>query len=350
MINFRFHLISLVAVFLALGVGVAMGASFIDRATVDSLRGRVDALDEGYRRRGVELDATRNQLGQSDAQAAALAGERSVALAAQLSDVPIVVIATSSVSDDSLESLDTSLAASGATAAGTLRLAPSFAKIPAADLAAISARFGIRGDAAALRSRLATDLGIALSFLSAAAPPPSAGALATTSSTAVAPTGATATPTDAGQARAYIAALSDLGLVSITDTEEAGDARFPMASGYRYILAASADDAPADIVAPLATAEADRSPRTMTVAESRDPRPAGEATTTTLDQPKRGSLVAPLRKGDVADAVSTVDDLEESFGRIAVVYAVAEQRDNGRVGHYGTGDGATAPFPTVPGS
>ena len=46
MINFRFHLISLVAVFLALGVGVAMGASFIDRATVDSLRGRVDDLDD----------------------------------------------------------------------------------------------------------------------------------------------------------------------------------------------------------------------------------------------------------------------------------------------------------------
>lgn len=88
----------------------------------------------------------------------------------------------------------------------------------------------------------------------------------------------------------------------------------------------------------------------MTVGESRAPRPSGEATTTTVDQPKRGSLVAPLREGDVADAVSTVDDLEESFGRIAVVYAIAEQRDNGRVGHYGTGDGATAPFPTVPGS
>ena len=62
MINFRFHLISLVAVFLDLGVGVAMGASFVDRARVDSLRSRVDDLDEGYRRRGAELDATREQL------------------------------------------------------------------------------------------------------------------------------------------------------------------------------------------------------------------------------------------------------------------------------------------------
>ena len=29
---------------------------------------------------------------------------------------------------------------------------------------------------------------------------------------------------------------------------------------------------------------------------------------------------------------------------------LAEQRDSGRVGHYGTARAATAPFPTVPGS
>lgn len=348
MINFRFHLISLVAVFLALGVGVAMGASFIDRATVESLRGRVDALDDGYRRRGAELDATRRQLGQSDTQAAALAGERSVALAGRLSDVPIVVVATASASDDTLDALDTSLTASGAVAAGTMRLAPSLAKLSTNDLASVRSRFGLRGDAATVRSRLATDLGVALAFLSASAPTTPTGN--TTTSTTVASSGVVATPTDADQARAYIAALSDLGLVSVTDTDEAAGAPFPAGVGYRYVLVAGSDDAPSDVVAPLAIAEADRSPRTMTVAESRAPRPSGEATTTTADQPRRGAVVAPLRQGDVADAVSTVDDLEESFGRIAVVYAVAEQRDNGRVGHYGTGDGATAPFPTVPGS
>ena len=33
MINFRFHLVSLIAVFLALALGVVMGATVIDRAT-----------------------------------------------------------------------------------------------------------------------------------------------------------------------------------------------------------------------------------------------------------------------------------------------------------------------------
>lgn len=55
-----------------------------------------------------------------------------------------------------------------------------------------------------------------------------------------------------------------------------------------------------------------------------------------------------MRRGETAEQVSTVDDLEEAFGRIAVVYAIVEQRDLGRVGHYGTGKGTSAPFPTVP--
>ena len=38
MINLRYHVVSLVAVFLALGVGVLMGSTVIDRVTVDQLR------------------------------------------------------------------------------------------------------------------------------------------------------------------------------------------------------------------------------------------------------------------------------------------------------------------------
>jgi hypothetical protein len=346
-INFRFHLISLVAVFLALGVGVAMGASFVDRATVDSLRGRVDDLDEGYRRRGVELDATRDQLAQSDNQAAALAGEGSEALVDRLTDVPVVVLATDVVSGDLVDSTRTSLAASGADLAGTVRLQPALTDPSDADVAAARQRFGIRGEAGDVRTRVATDLGVSLALLSAVPPEPSG---STTPQTPTSETSVVPTPTDAEQARAYIAALSDLGMLTVADTDTDGESRFPLGSGFRYVLVGGSDEDPDAVIAPLATAEADRSPRTMTVAEARTARPVGEATTTTADQPARGSLVQSLREGEVADALSTVDDLEESFGRIATVYAVAEQRETGRVGHYGTGTGATAPFPTVPAS
>src|SRR5262245_49024964 len=41
MVSFRYHLVSVIAVFLALAVGIAMGATVIDKATVDLLRGQI---------------------------------------------------------------------------------------------------------------------------------------------------------------------------------------------------------------------------------------------------------------------------------------------------------------------
>ena len=38
MINLRYHIVSIVAVFLALGIGVLMGSTIVDRAIVSTLR------------------------------------------------------------------------------------------------------------------------------------------------------------------------------------------------------------------------------------------------------------------------------------------------------------------------
>ena len=45
MINFRFHLISLIAVFLALAVGVVMGYGVLGQPTVDTLQNRIDTVE-----------------------------------------------------------------------------------------------------------------------------------------------------------------------------------------------------------------------------------------------------------------------------------------------------------------
>ena len=45
MINFRFHLISLIAVFLALAVGVVMGYGVLGQPTVDTLQDRVNDVE-----------------------------------------------------------------------------------------------------------------------------------------------------------------------------------------------------------------------------------------------------------------------------------------------------------------
>ena len=45
MINFRFHLASLIAIFLALALGVVVGAGVIDRGVVDTLNSRLDSVE-----------------------------------------------------------------------------------------------------------------------------------------------------------------------------------------------------------------------------------------------------------------------------------------------------------------
>ena len=50
-INFRFHLVSLVAVFLALALGVVIGSTVIDRAIVDRLSSQIDSVKTAGRRR-----------------------------------------------------------------------------------------------------------------------------------------------------------------------------------------------------------------------------------------------------------------------------------------------------------
>src|SRR5262245_21427563 len=45
MINFRFHLASLIAIFLALALGVVVGAGVIDRGVVDTLNSGLDSVE-----------------------------------------------------------------------------------------------------------------------------------------------------------------------------------------------------------------------------------------------------------------------------------------------------------------
>ena len=283
------------AVFLALGVGVAMGASFVDRATVDSLRGRVDDLAENYRRRGDELDATKAQLNESDGQAGALAGEASEALVDRLTGQPVVIIAADGVPGDVLDATRTSLAAANATPSGLIRLLPAIELRDEGVLRRVRDEFGLRtGGVKEVRSRVLEDLGAALTVLAGGTASPPDGAPATTETTTTTETdetspGVTAPSDDAG-ARTLISTMVDLGLISLDTSNAPDNGAFPDVGGVRYVLVASSVDGGSDaVVLALAGSVARQAPAVLTVAETRPSRPDGEATTTTEDQPDAAS-------------------------------------------------------------
>ena len=68
MVNFRYHLVSIIAVFLALALGIVLGTYTINPVVVHNLRTQVKALrsDKGdLRSRVLQLDATSADVGGS---------------------------------------------------------------------------------------------------------------------------------------------------------------------------------------------------------------------------------------------------------------------------------------------
>lgn len=123
MINFRFHIVSLTAVFLALVIGVAMGTTVVSKATVDGLKSNLNAVEA----RSDRVSATNAQLRKSvqnaDRQNDALTDQMlEPTVRDVLTDAPVLVIANKGIDRSDLEAAITSLTSSGAEVDGTLQL------------------------------------------------------------------------------------------------------------------------------------------------------------------------------------------------------------------------------------
>ena len=101
MINFRFHIASLIAVFLALALGVVMGSTVIDRAIVEGLRDRIDEVERNRGRRSgpgtTQLQTERDQLNDYVEQSAPWAVDN------QLTDASIAIVAERGLDEEAVK-------------------------------------------------------------------------------------------------------------------------------------------------------------------------------------------------------------------------------------------------------
>lgn len=97
MINFRYHVVSLVAVFLALAVGIVMGSTVIDRAIVDGLRNRIDTANKNTEEKRAENDQLKTSAKGLNAQNTVLAGH---VVRGTLANQTVYVYVVGDVSDD----------------------------------------------------------------------------------------------------------------------------------------------------------------------------------------------------------------------------------------------------------
>jgi len=110
-ISLRYHVVTIVAIFLALAIGLLAGSAFVEPELVDQLRGQTDNLRGEVRQREDQLAETRAELdafgGFVDAVVPTLTDGR-------LAGTPVVVVTQTGVEDAVLAETQSALANAGA--------------------------------------------------------------------------------------------------------------------------------------------------------------------------------------------------------------------------------------------
>src|SRR5438270_2361468 len=143
MLNLRYHVISLVAVFLALGIGVIMGVTVINRGIVDQLQKRLDGVEASDRKTRRENDRLSTQLRTWDRF---VDQARPDLLAGQLRGVPVLLVGVDGIDRKPVADLRSQLTDAGATVEGTLWLTDKLNLHSQADANALADALGIPQD------------------------------------------------------------------------------------------------------------------------------------------------------------------------------------------------------------
>lgn len=119
MITFRYHVVTLVAVFMAIGLGVLFGATFIDQNIVSGLESaqvRLGTRNETLRKRILEQEK------QNEALTAFAGSVRDQVVRGALEGRPVVLLSMDSTSGDVRDAIDQTLGVAGARFVGRVTL------------------------------------------------------------------------------------------------------------------------------------------------------------------------------------------------------------------------------------
>ena len=313
MINFRFHLVSLIAVFLALGLGILVGSTVVDQVIVDRLDREIGNVSHESNQLKSENRQLRDQASSLDDF---LRKSSAYAVQQRLTGVPVAIIAEKGIDATAVSSVLALVRAAGADVPGVLWLDDKWRLDSPKDLVSLQGAARIpTGNVAA--SRLAALRALATRL---AAPP---------------------LPRSRAR-RDVVEPLRSAGFLDFTDGKRADLAAFPARAARVLVLTGtdghlSATDTMVDLVQSMLAAKA---PTVLGEVYDAKGGPASP--------PKRGSALEPV-SGDpaLAKQVTTLDDAELPQGALTAVISL-EQIADGRIGHYGYGEGATETIPPIP--
>ncbi len=368
MINLRYHIVSLTAVFLAIGIGLTFGSTFLDRATVDNLNGQLDSLETRLSDREDRINELEDTLRQGNDLQAALDDEAVGLLAGRLDSVPVVVLSERGVDEKDVDAAVQALVVAGADVQGRWWFTDRWVLDDDAEVEDLATILGQESnDPSRLRRAAIDQLGASLRSRQLAVPPFDENApldgggdsapadttpegtdssTTTTSSTTVIEAPTTEAPTDGTTGDTVpaepdevpiVTALVENGFIQFEAPAGGPDApRLP--AGTRFVLVGGSPDVPDDLVLEPLVSRLARAGQTPIAAVASSALP-GEG--------KVSDLVSYIRQDDrLRELVPTVDRLEHFEGWAATVLSLSDVGD-GVVGHYGVGDDSTRLLPAL---
>ncbi len=326
MISFRFHLISITAIFLAMAIGVLVGSTFVDRAIVDGLQNRIDTVEGNLEDRQTEneaLESERDRLGSF------IVGGADFAVTGRLTDVPVLLLATRGVDEDTVEQLALLAVRAGAVVPGVVWIEDRFALAGEDDLVELQTILDTQIPEPGQLQAAAFEA----IFTELAAPDPEVGPPGSTlPDDPEVPT--TTIPVVA--ASPTLDALLGARFLGVEPLDESSQLPSTLAgSGARLLLVTGSTDESLATMPATATTVAVGTGAVVLIAD---------VFIETEEGPERGETITTLLSEEVRDLVVLVDDADLVEGRVAAVLALDAAAD-GLTGHFGYGPGADAALP-----
>jgi hypothetical protein len=318
LVDFRYHLVSIIAVFLALAVGIVVGTTALNGYVVDSLRASNKKVIHDKRGLESQVKDLRNQVSRREQFADAVAPE---VVGGQLSGERVLLVTTPGASDGVIKSLTALVTEAGGATTGQVSLRadlldPTKAQV-VDDVVASVAPAGVTLPEGTAGDRAAVELAAALLTSSAS----------------------TRLPEDA--AAKVLGGFAGADLVDVQPPPGSKSGTPLGLATLAVLVTGGADGHTADDV----TKQRQRT--VLTLARAMDLRSAGVVVVGPESAAGTGGLIEALRRdGGLSDRVSSVDAVDTSYGAVSAILALHEQA-TGRSGRYGQGPGSQAAAPAL---
>jgi Copper transport outer membrane protein, MctB len=339
MIDFRYHLVSLVSVFLALAVGIVLGAGPLKDPITEGLSQSVQQLRQDRDALGDQLKTAQAATRNRDTFIDDLQGQL---VTGQLSGRAVVLVTLPGADADAVRPLTQALTDAGARVTGRIDVHDAWA-----DPASRSARDTAIANLRAIGGGILATPG-AGSSRSASPSPTASGTAGSAADTAAAEVLARALVTSEpspgerpdATSRSLLEGLARAGLLDV-------NGETPARATHSVLLVPGVATAVDGVVpTPSPSPSPDETPAWVALASVLDAESTGAVVVGPASSATAGGLLAAVRaQQPLATTVSTVDTGSTPMGDVTTVLALREQQ-LGSAGSYGFGAGAKAVLPT----